>query len=130
MWGFSSSVDPASEGLTAARINKDVARCTATVGDPDSGILNVEVANAYPGYVCSIAATFTNGTTVAVLVEPAVISSDIGLIVTEITDSPIPSSIEPDESATAVFAVRVEQTAPEGTVMSLTISIAMVGEDL
>jgi hypothetical protein len=45
-WGAASSVDPATEGLDAFRHDKDIARCTAAVGNPEAGFLDVEVANA------------------------------------------------------------------------------------
>ncbi len=128
-WGPASSVDPTTEGLNASRYDKDVARCIATIGDPDAGSLDVEVANAYPGYVCTFAATFTNGTTVPVQVQPAVITADTGLTVTDISNPPIPAVLDSGATATAVLAARVEQIAPENSTLVFQVIIVVTGED-
>lgn len=128
-WGADSSVDPAGEGLASPRHDNDVARCTADVRDGDPGIVDVAVLNAYTGYVCTLAATFTNGTTVPVQVAPAIVSSDPGLTVSDISDPPIPASLESGASATAVLAARVEQLAAENSILSFRVIIVVTGED-
>lgn len=48
---------------------------------------------------------------------------------TNISDPPIPAVLEPGASATAVFAARVEQIAPQTSLLGFQVIIIVTGED-
>ncbi len=127
--GEASSDDPSAEGLNPPRYDKDVALCTATVRSADPSYVDVTVVSGYPGYVCTFAVTFENGTGVPAGVVPAVIVSDPGLDVSQITTPALPSLLGPGDQATGLFAVRIEESAPQDSTLTFSITLVISGED-
>ncbi len=127
--GEASSDDPSAEGLDPRRYDKDVALCTATVRSADPSYVDVTVVNGYPGYVCTFAVTFENGTAVPAGVVPAVIVNDPGLDVSQITAPALPSLLGPGDQATGLFAVRIEESAPQDSTLTFSITLVISGED-
>ncbi len=128
-WGTDSSDDPSAEGLDLPRYDKDVALCSATVRGADPSYVDVTVVNGYPGYVCTFAVTFENGTAVPASVVPAVIAFDPGLDVSQITPLALPSLLGPGDQATGLFAVRIEESAPQDSTLTFSITLVISGED-
>lgn len=121
-WGPLSSADPHGPGIATVRLDKDVARCTGTIGEA-SGVLHVDAA--YPGYVCTAAFRVRNETAVPADLSPPTIAYDEGLTVGQLIG--LPSVLGPGEEATAAFWVEVEQWAPLNGALRFTITIGASG---
>jgi hypothetical protein len=121
--GNTSSDDPAEPGLDPIRYDKDVARCTAAVARRHHDRVDVTVEPGYPGYVCTFTATITNDTRLAAGVEPAVVTSDPGILVEEISEPALPEVLPPGDSAEAIFSVQVLQAAPQRETLTFAIDL-------
>lgn len=123
VWPVSlSSDDPTAPGPIPPRLVDDAAICTATINPADPRTVDVAINNAYPQYVCTISVIVENSGSVPASLGPAIIASDPGLEVDDITNPPLPAVLDPGVVATSVYSVRVRNSADQSTSLGFTIS--------
>ena len=117
-----SSDDPTAPGPVPHRLIDDAAICVATVDAVDARAVDVAVDNAYPQYVCTITVVVENSGRIPALLGAGVIASDPGLEVDDITNPSLPTILDPDTTATAVYSVRILNDADQSAALGFTIS--------
>lgn len=116
-WGVLSSANPSDSGMDADRVDKDTARCAATItGDGASAV--VEIDTAYPGYVCTVGLLLHSDGPVE-LSTPTISAAD-GLT---IGTAGIPDVLGAGHDSEALVWVRVEQSAQQNDTLGFTITI-------
>ena len=127
VWSGDSSVDPAAPGHGSARTAKDVARCTAVIGtDPD--FVDVDLDNAYPGYVCTFTADIENRAAFPATVQTRTIGVPPEITLTEIEGLPVGSVIAPGTVASVTYAATVLQQAGQNSEYTFQIVHVVGGE--
>ncbi len=124
--GLESSVDPMAVGLDAPRILDDVAKCAAAVRALDADFVDVEVLNAYPGYICSFRVMIENVSGFPVEATSAAVDVDDGLLVHNVSDptGPVfPLELAPGATIEREYSVQVLNEAEQGA----TLTFSLVG---
>lgn len=124
-WGPLSSADPSAPGPGAARYDKDVARCTATVRAADPQYVDVLIENGYPAYVCTFTVTVLNASGLPVSVFPAVLAADPQLVLAAAAPQ-LPATLLPGGSGSAAFSLTVLQVAAQNSTYHATVTIELL----
>lgn len=112
-WRRRSSNDPATAEIDADRVDKDVARCKASIKRRHPRRATVKIWNAYPGYVCTISLGLMNQSRYKLRVWPELIDADPGITVTRVSDPIATRQLRPWKVTYGEFAIEIENTAPQ-----------------